>query len=285
MIGPSDRELSYCARELRRRDHDRFLTGLFAPADRREDLYALYAFNLEVARVAETVSEPMLGRIRLQWWREAIDELYAGRLRRHQVIEPLAAAVERHDLDRDRFERLLEAREFDLDGEAPASLEALEGYVEATSSDLIVLALEVLGAGDEPAALEAGRLVGLAWALTGLARAVPFHAAQKRCYLPADLCREAGLELGDLFERRGSPALCRVVERLVARAEQHLAAARRLRRRVPRDALAALLPARLADGYLAALRRAGCDPFRLPAQAGRGGRPWRLLLSSTLGHY
>ncbi len=79
-------QLSDCARLLRRYDYDRFLTGLFAPAGRREALYAVYAFNLEIARTREAVSEPMLGQIRLQWWREAIEEIYAGRVRRHEVV-------------------------------------------------------------------------------------------------------------------------------------------------------------------------------------------------------
>src|SRR3546814_269270 len=65
--------LSPCAAELRRHDPDRFLTGLFAPGERREALFALYTFNLEVARSREMVREPMLGRMRLQWWRETID--------------------------------------------------------------------------------------------------------------------------------------------------------------------------------------------------------------------
>ena len=70
MAGPET--LSYCAQEVRRHDRARYLSSLFAPDERREDLFALYAFNLEVAKTAEVVSEPMLGQIRLQWWREAI---------------------------------------------------------------------------------------------------------------------------------------------------------------------------------------------------------------------
>src|SRR5476649_2521907 len=90
--------LSYCAEQVRRYDHDRFLTALFAPADRRDDLLALYAFNLEIAKIRETVTEPMLGRIRLQWWREAIEGFAAGTVRKHAVAEPLAEAVRRRDL-------------------------------------------------------------------------------------------------------------------------------------------------------------------------------------------
>ena len=70
--------LSPVAALVRHHDRDRFQTALFAPARRREALFALYAFNYEIARVRESVREPMLGQIRLQWWREAIDAAYAG---------------------------------------------------------------------------------------------------------------------------------------------------------------------------------------------------------------
>ena len=63
---------------VRRHDRDRYQTALFAPADRREALFALYAFNYEIARVRETVTQPMLGQIRLQWWREVVEAAYAG---------------------------------------------------------------------------------------------------------------------------------------------------------------------------------------------------------------
>ena len=132
-----DSALSYCARELRRHDRDRYLACLFAPAARREALFSLYAFNLEVARTAEAVSEAMLGRIRLQWWREALEEIYDGRPRRHEVALPLAAAVQTHGLSRTHFDRLIDAREFDLDKEAPQDLARLEAYAEATSGGLL----------------------------------------------------------------------------------------------------------------------------------------------------
>ena len=105
----ADRSLSAVARLVREHDRDRFLTALFAPPERREDLFALYAFNLEVAKTAEVVSEAMIGRIRLQWWREAIDEIYGGKTRAHAVVGPLAATIERHNLPRGPFERLLPA--------------------------------------------------------------------------------------------------------------------------------------------------------------------------------
>src|SRR5512133_268111 len=107
--------LSPVAALVRRHDRDRFQTALFAPADRREALFALYAFNYEVARVRESVTQPMLGHIRLQWWREIIEAAYGGASpRRHEVAEPLTAAIRDFGLSRKLFDRIIDAREADL---------------------------------------------------------------------------------------------------------------------------------------------------------------------------
>src|SRR5688572_5320065 len=140
--------LSYCAREVRRVDYDRFLTALFAPPDARERLFALYAFNHEIAKVRETVSEPMLGQIRLQWWREALDGIYRGTPRKHAVVEALSAVVAERHPPRAGFEALIDAREFDLAGRAPATLAELEAYCEGTASQLLRLGAELLGVAD-----------------------------------------------------------------------------------------------------------------------------------------
>src|SRR3982750_3043368 len=97
-------------------------------ADRREGLFALYAFNHEVAKTREVVSEPILGQIRLQWWRDGIAAAYEGSPPRHAVLDPLAEAGARHALSRDRFDTLIEARETDLTGEPPADRAALLAY-------------------------------------------------------------------------------------------------------------------------------------------------------------
>src|SRR5690349_12291061 len=129
--------LSYCADLVRRADYDRYLTALFAPAEARERLFALYAFNHEIARVRETVSEPMLGQIRLQWWREAIAGIYDGKPRKHAVVEALAAAAAATRAPRAGFEALIDAREADLAGRAPATLAELESYCEGSSAQLL----------------------------------------------------------------------------------------------------------------------------------------------------
>ncbi len=274
--------LSPCAVELRRYDPDRFLTGLFAPADRREALFALYAFNLEVARSREMVREPMLGRMRLQWWRETIEGMYEGQPRRHYVVDSLAPAVRRHGLPRAEFDRLVDARELDMEDEGVATLDVLVGYVEASSASLVRLALRILGgaAATEPQATH----VGIAWGLTGLLRAVPFHARARRLYLPADLIRQAGLPVDELFELRHVPALPDVVRRIAERAAAELAAARRLPR-PPRAQLAALLPGTLAGLYLKRLEAAAFDPFDWRVQMPPPLRAARLIAAQAVGRF
>ena len=255
------RGVSPLAAMVRRHDRDRYQTVLFAAAGRREALFALYAFNYEVARVREAVTQPMLGQIRLQWWREAVDQAFSGATpRRHDVAEPLAALIRNFAPSRDCFDRLIDARERDLSDEPPASMAELEDYAEASSATLVRLALEILG-GRGAAAVEAARGVGVGYALSGLLRAMPFHARAGRCYIPADIAQRAALDPQDYAAARATPALRAAVTEIAADAHLHLAAARRTRAAVPRGATAALLPAVVADRYLRRLRQAGYDPF------------------------
>jgi NADH dehydrogenase [ubiquinone] 1 alpha subcomplex assembly factor 6 len=275
---------SYCAELLRRQDADRYLTALFAPADRREALFALYAFNLEVARAREAVREPFMGLMRLQWWRDAIAEIYEGRTRAHEVIRPLAAAISVYGLERALFERLIEARERDLDSEPPANLAALIDYARGSSSTLVELALRILGKPLAPVR-EAGEAVGIAWSLTGLMRAVPFHASRRRIYLPADLMAAASLTPGQLFERGPAPALPGIVRAVAEEAGVWLARARGHSAEVKRGFLPALLPATLASGYLRRLAAAGYDPFDGRVQQAPPWRVWALAAKRLTGGY
>jgi phytoene synthase len=287
LASPEKPGLSYCAALLRRHDPDRYLTALFAPAARRESLFALYAFNLEIARAREAVREPMMGRIRLQWWRDALAEAAAGRPYRHEILEPLAAAIGERSLTAAWFERLIEAREQDIESEIPEDMSALLGYAEGSSAALTWLALEILGgaAGREPAAIEAGRKLGIAWALIGLLRAMPHHAHQRQLHLPAELLVRHGVRAEDLLELRKPAGLQAVVREIAGEAERQLEAARRAARELPRSLLPALLPGTLAALYLRRLERSGFDPYAQGVQDAPPGRIWRLTWRNMLGQF
>jgi phytoene synthase len=160
----------YCAELVRAADKDRFLASLFAPEDRRRGLFALDAFNIEIARVHEKVRDAMAGEIRLQWWREAIGGERAGEAAANPVAAALNETAARHALPLAPLLKMIEAYAFDLYDDPMPSIAALEAYVEATSSALIALSARIL-AGDHPAIAEAARPAGLAYGMAGLVRA------------------------------------------------------------------------------------------------------------------
>ena len=138
-----DDNFRHCEQLVREGDKDRFLAALFAPADKRGALFALYAFNLEVARVREAVREAMAGEIRLQWWRDAI-ESGGGEASAHPVAAALRETIARFDLPVAPLIDLIEARSFDLYDDPMPNSAALEGYAVKTSSALIGLAASIL---------------------------------------------------------------------------------------------------------------------------------------------
>lgn len=274
--------LAHCLDQLRRFDHDRYLCTLLLRGDARDAALAIYAFNVEIARVRETVREPLMGHVRLQWWRETIDGRRDPELRKHPVADALRGLVLERGLSPDQFEPLLAARERDLEDDPPASLAGLVDYARATSSTLLHLILRAARVESEEAGAAATH-VGIAWALIGLIRAVPFHAAQARLFLPRDEMARFGLETS--APSRFSPGLAALVETIVVAAQQHLIAARRVRARVPAEARRVLMPAVLADHYIARLRRAGYNPFDARVQARSGLRAPTLAWAAARRRY
>lgn len=254
---------AYCADLVQQHDPDRFLTVMLAPMARRADLASLYAFNLEVAKTREAVSEGMIGDIRLQWWREAVEECFAGGpVRRHAVVEALAETIRRHDLPRAPFDRLLDARAADLDDEPPATREDFNAYLDGTATPLADLALAVLGI-DAPDRVAAGRAAALGFATIGQIRALPHLLRQRRHHLPSSLLDQHDVDRFALSEMRFHPALGNALLALCEKAEGHILQARSVR---PSDAYPVIALARIADFYRRRLVRAGGNPFVPPIE-------------------
>ena len=264
------------AADVRRHDHDRYLCALFAPAHRRPALVALLALNLELGRIRERVGEPMLGRIRLAWWRETVDGVFAGTPRRHPVAGALAEAVARHPIPREALAGMIDAREREFAGRGFPSFEALDRFASGTSGALQRACLAVLGV-DAPEAATAADHVGAALALIGAVRGVPRGARAGRVCLPLDALAGAGLDVDGLSRPGVGARLAPVVETIVDGASRHVRQARDLRRDVPSGSLPALLPAVLVESYARDLRRCGYDPFAPGGESGRLRRQLRLF--------
>lgn len=269
MTAVADSFREACAAIVRRHDRERYLACLFAPPNRRDALLAVLAANHEIAKTAEVVSDPTIGRIRLQWWHETFDGIEAGLPRMHEVAVPLAQAVSAHGLQLDRLRAVVDARVADLDAEPPTTLDDLEAYARATAGELHAALAGILGA-DTTAAAEAGT----AWGLIGLMRAAPALIAAGRMPIPAALLREAGLTHEKIRDSLTTTMLASVVSPVMQAANRNLLAARESRAfREPRFRPLRLLADRAAD-HAAALSAAGYEPMALPA-AVPAGLVWR----------
>ena len=252
----------HCEEMVRAGDKDRFLATLFAPAKYRRPLHALYAFNLEVARVRELARAPMPGEIRLQWWRDALLGAGQGEAASHPVAAALREVVVRYRLPPAALAGLIDARAFDLYDDPMPSLAALEGYARQTSSALLDLAARILRDGKEPAAGDLTAHAGIAYAIAGLLRALPVHAARRQLYVPADLMQRYGAQAEDGFAGNATTELRAALAELRLRARQHLDAARDLAAAAPAAIMPALLPLALVRPALDRMERRGYRPFK-----------------------
>jgi phytoene synthase len=235
------------AASVRAADPDRYFATLFAPAPQRPFLFVLYAFNAEVARVAETVREPMLGAIRLEWWRETCEAAARGHARNHDVARGLAALFAEKNIALADLEALIAARAFDSSADRLADFAALETYVDSTSGAVMRLAAQLLGGATGIG--QTLREAGLAYGLAGLLRALPFHNGRHKLYLPLDLLSALHVTPEEFFHLEKSDLrLIAVVRQVALKARDHFLAARQSAR--PGVALAAILPAALVPVYL-----------------------------------
>ena len=256
-------------------DPDRALAALFAPREARADLLALCAFNVELSRIAEQVSEPELGAVRLQWWRDAVERTAAGEATGHPVADALGVTLRQRNLSRPRIDALIDARAFDIAGKIMPDRPSLETYLRNTAGALFALGAECLGASG-PSLDHAASKAGFAYGLTGLMRALPVHAARGRVYLPADALREHGTSPEAVLSGKTDRGLTALLAEFRESAASALVEARSKVATLGEPARAAFLPLSLVEPYLAALAREGRDPLHEVADINPLYRLWRL---------
>jgi phytoene synthase len=234
---------AHCAELVRRADRDRFIATLFAPTERRGALYALYAFNAEIARVRDVAHAPLPGEVRLQWWSDVIDRKRDDEARANPVASALLSAIEQYHLSPAKLIDLIESHRFDLYDEPMARIVDLEEYARKTASALFALAAQILTGTDPRAITEPA---GVAYAIAGLVRAFPVHAARRQLYVPLDLMQRHQVRVHDVFAGRSSPGLLTALAELRELANAHLRAMREHLAALPLSAVPALLPVALA---------------------------------------
>jgi phytoene synthase len=177
---------------------------------------------------------------------------------------------------------LIDARSFDLYDEPMASLSYLERYAAQTSSALLELAARIMGDGRELGTSDLTRHAGIAYAIAGLLRALPIHAARGQLYLPADLMQRYGAQAADVFAGTATPALRAVLADLRLQARHHLGAARGLLNDMAPELAPALLPTALVRPALDRMERRGNQPFN-PVELPQWRRQWVLWRAARSG--
>jgi phytoene synthase len=251
----------HCVALVREADRDRYLATLFAPAQHRDALFALYAFNVEISRVRDLAREPMPGEIRLQWWREVLSGLRGGEAAANPVAAALLETLTHYNLGSERMLALIDARDFDLYDEPMATTTDLEIYGIKMQSVLFAMAAEILGsqgAASEMVTLDAG----IAYAIAGILRGFARHAARHQLYVPLDVLKRHCVDREEIFGGQTSAGLLTALADMRALARKHLAAAQSKLKDTPAEILPALLPAALVAPALRRMEKPGYDPFR-----------------------
>jgi len=267
---------SYCAKLVKGYDKDRYLATLLAPSDVREHLFSLYAFNVEISRIREVVSEALLGEIRLSWWREAIEAIYHGEVVDHPIVEALERAIVECALPQKPFLDLVDARAFDLYEEPMKTVAQFDAYAGATSSVLFQLAGFIVGGQKAASAADASGHAGVAYALQGLIRAAPIHAARGQLYLPREVLEHSSVIIADYFNQKMTPALGAAMRELHDIAHYHLALAQEHLATIPAQVFPAFLPASLIKTHLKKISSNAYDPFTRPLEVSQLRRQWQL---------
>lgn len=259
----------FCTGLVRDADRDRYLAALFAPAEHRDALFALYAFNVEISRVRDKAREPMPGEIRLQWWREALAGERPGEAAANPVAAALLETLRQYGFVAAPLLQLIDAHAFDLYGEPMPNIGELELYGIRTQSPLLALAAGLLSPGSslpETFTLDAS----VALAIGKIMPDLPRNASRRQLYIPLDVLNRHGVDREDVFAGRATDALRAALAEVRALARMHLAKARETLRAAPPQILPAFLTLALIGPALRRMDRADYEPFSFEPLP-----PWR----------
>ena len=266
MTGADKDAAAFCADLVRSHDFVRYASTLFMPAEERRALLALYAFNVEISRIRDQVSQPLPGEIRMQWWTDLLAGAGHGGVEGNPVASELQLAIRTYGLPAEPMSRLIDEHQFDLYNDPMPTLAALEGYVHETTSALFGLAARILA----PPSAEIEHLArhaGFAEGFVQVVAALPRDAARRQLFLPLQFLQSQGSGMEEVFSGKQTPKVRAAVDRLLGEARRHFQTAEELLAQVPPRVRPAFLSLALLRHDLARISRADNDPFVLRARS------------------
>jgi len=268
----------FCAELVRSHDFARYASALFVPASQRRALLALYAFNVEVSRVHEQVSQPLPGEMRLQWWTDMLAGVDHGGVEGNPVAAELLLAIRTCRLPVERLSRLIEEHQFDLYNDPMPTMAALEGYINDTSSALFSLAALIAGQTSEEIE-HLARHAGLAQGITQVMASLPLDASRRQLFVPQQVLQNHGCGIEEVFAGKETRKLRAAFDQLLGEAKGHLRTAFGLLEMVPPQVRPMFLPLAQVRRDLVRMSRADSDPFT-PRSPSRFRTLWTLWRAS-----
>ena len=268
----------FCVELVRAHDFARYASTLFVPAAQRRALLAIYAFNVEISRVREQVSQPLPGEMRLQWWTDMLAGAGHGGVEGNPVAAELLLAIRSWRLPVERLSRLIDEHQFDLYNDPMPTMAALEGYINDTSAALFSLGARIAGwQSDEIEHL--ARHAGLAQGIAQVMAALPLDAAQRQLFVPLQLLESHGSGMEDVFAGKEAPKPRAALDQLIGEARGHLKTAFALLAKAPQEVRPVFLQLSLVARDLERMSRADSDPF-VPHVTSRFRTLWTLWRAS-----
>jgi len=282
MSGGGKEAAAFCADLVRSHDFVRYASTLFVPAEERRALLALYAFNAEISRIRDQVTQPLPGEIRMQWWTDLLVGAAHGGVEGNPVAAELMLAIRSFELPAEPMSRLIDEHQFDLYNDPMPTLAALEGYVHETSSALFMLAARIFA----PPSAEIEHLArhaGFALGFVQLMASLPRDAARRQLFLPLQFLQGHGSGIEEVFAGRQTPNARAAIDQLIGEARRHLQTAEALLAEVPARVRPVFLPLAMVRRDLRRMSRADNDPFilRIPSRISILWTLWRASRSKT----
>ena len=253
---------AYCADLVRSHDFPRYASTLFLPGVHRRPMLAIYAFNVEISRVRDQVSQPLPGEMRLQWWTDLLAGQDRGGIEGNPVASELLWTIRTWRLPVERLAQLIIEHEFDLYNDPMPSLSALEGYANDTASTLFACCARILVRPSETID-HAARHAGLAYGMIDVINKLPQDSARRQLFLPQQFLQQHGSSLEEVFAGRQTPQARAAVDQLVDEASKHLKTAMALLADAPPEVRPAFLPLALVRRDIKRMQRRDTDPFAL----------------------
>ncbi|EJF89851.1 phytoene/squalene synthase family protein [Bartonella melophagi] len=278
--------LPYCLDILRATDRDRYISVLFAPKNKRRALAALYTFNAEIARIRESVHNPLIGEIRLRWWYDSIANAEIKNNKHNPILDDLLTTIALFNLPKTVFLRYCDVRVFDLYNDPIITIHDLEAYCSKTASTILQLACQILDFDVAQNFTKAYEHGGIAQALSGILRLLSLMQSRYQRYFPSDMLKVMGIEREELeFNHINNEQKHEIIKAMVALSKDHYLKFYEHSITLPKTLKPAFLPLAITPASLQRTMQLGAAVFQENATLSQLHRYWLITKTAMSGHF